>query len=375
MNYYDNAQELSNASVVDIWVIDELAEAFDYGDPVTWQNIANLSRLIESFVLSNEVVIRTFDVVMSEYEFYNFDYRFTEKWIKEFSRNNVIKYDYESASSILVNEFSAFDKRTNKIINELNVWLDDPGFKSYCKAENIENKWDDSNYIIVDDREESNYTWNMMTNFYGLPFLTCDFEKSEYSAKKITNISLDLYHKIENYYDKYFQEISKYLGPTYFRIPFLLGMVLKECNTIEDIPQATMYIRDKFIKFNMEATELEYQLRTTKNIFEQVKILQKIERAYNNIANKYDTSKRRIQSRIFDVVQSLDLKSMTSKVIEDIREMRVEENGLLLIPGYYDLWKATEDVEQALPQLKRLFGKRLDDSFYDELFKHQIGMK
>lgn len=375
MNYYDNAQELSNATVVDILVIDELAEVFDYEDPVTWQDITNLSRLIESFVLSNEVVIRDSEVVISEYEFDDFDYRFTEKWIKEFSRNNVIKYDYGSASSVLVNEFSFFDKRINKIINEFNVWLEDPSYKLYYKAENVENKWDDIDYINVYDREDSNYTWNMMANFYGLPFLTCDFEKSEYNAKKITNISLDLYHKIENYYDKYFEEISKYLGPTYFRIPFLLGMVLKECNTIEDIPKATMHIRDKFIKFNMEATELEYQLRTTKNVFEQVKILQKIERAYNNIANKYDTSKRRIQSRIFDVVQSLDLKNMTSKVIEDIREMRIEENGLLLIPGYYDLWKATEDVEQALPQLKRLFGKRLDNSFYDELLKHQIIMK
>lgn len=374
MNYYDHAQELSNSSVVDIFVIDELAEVFDYDDPVTLKDIANLSRLIESFVLSNEVVIRDSEVVISKYDFYNFDYGFTEKWIKEFSRNNVIKYDYKSASSILVNEFSAFDKRINKIITDLNVWSEDPVYESYSEKENIESNWSDSNYFFYEQRE-SNYTWNMMTSFYGLPFLTCDFEKSEYSAKKVTNISLDMYHKIENYYDKYFEEISKYLGHTYFRIPFILGMVLKECNTIEDIPQATMHIRDKFIKFNMEATELEYQLRTTKNIFEQVKILQKIERAYENIANRYDTSKRRIQSRIFDVVQSLDLKSMTSKVIEDIREMKVEENGLLLIPGYYDLWKVTEDVEQTLPQLKRLFGKRLDDSFYDALLKHQIVIK
>lgn len=369
VNYYDNAQELSNATVVDILVIDELAEVFDYEDPITWQDISNLSRLIESFVLSNEVVIRDSSIVISEYKFYDFDYRFTEKWIKEFSRNNVIKYDHKSASNVLSNEFSAFDRRIDRIINESNIWQEDLMFKLYGEEEN--KRYD----IDLYDIEESNYTWNMMTNFYGLPFLICDFEKSEHNAKKVTNISLDLYHKIENYYDKYFNELSKYLGHTYFRVPFILGMVLKECSTIEDIPKATMYIRDKFIKFNMEATELEYQLRTTKNVFEQVKILQKIERAYNNIANKYDTSKRRIQSRIFDVVQSLDLKNMTSKVIEDIREMRIEENGLLLIPGYYDLWKATEDVEQALPQLKRLFGKRLDNSFYDELLKHQIIMK
>ena len=30
MNYYDNAKELSNASVVDLYVLDELAEKIDY---------------------------------------------------------------------------------------------------------------------------------------------------------------------------------------------------------------------------------------------------------------------------------------------------------------------------------------------------------
>lgn len=58
MNYYDNAKELSNASVVDLYVLDELAEKIDYQDPITPVDIINLARLVESFILSNEVVIR-----------------------------------------------------------------------------------------------------------------------------------------------------------------------------------------------------------------------------------------------------------------------------------------------------------------------------
>ena len=54
-------------------------------------------------------------------------------------------------------------------------------------------------------------------------------------------------------------------------------------------------------------------------------------------------------------------------MLSGLREMRIEEKGLMLIPGYYDLWKATEEVEQALPQLKCLFGKQLSDTFFDEL--------
>lgn len=53
MNYYDNAKELSNASVVDLYVLDELAEKIDYQDPITPVDIINLARLVESFILSN----------------------------------------------------------------------------------------------------------------------------------------------------------------------------------------------------------------------------------------------------------------------------------------------------------------------------------
>lgn len=66
MNYYDNAKELSNASVVDLYVLDELAEKIDYQDPITPVDIINLARLVESFILSNEVVIRDQALLSSE---------------------------------------------------------------------------------------------------------------------------------------------------------------------------------------------------------------------------------------------------------------------------------------------------------------------
>ena len=119
MNYYDNAKELSNASVVDLYVLDELAEKIDYQDPITPVDIINLARLVESFILSNEVVIRDQEVVIPDAEL--FDFSFTEKWIKEFSDNHVIKFGTECASSVLSNEFVMFDKRASRIARELDV--------------------------------------------------------------------------------------------------------------------------------------------------------------------------------------------------------------------------------------------------------------
>ncbi len=371
MNYYDNAKELSNASVVDLYVLDELAEKIDYQDPITPVDIINLARLVESFVLSNEVVIRDQEVVIPDAEHFDFDFSFTEKWIKEFSDNHVIKFGTECASSVLSNEFVMFDKRASRIARELDDWMQKPKLYFDDEIHNIIPEFNDfeDSTLRVREREIATNIWDTMTSFYGVPFLCEDITKTSHHAKKVTNISFDLYQKIEEYYSDYFKEISKYLGPTYIRIPFLLSLVLNECSSLDDLPSATMYIRDRFSEFNMETTELEYQLRTTKTIYEQAKILKTIEDSYNNIASKYKSNKTRIQSRIFDVVQSFDLKDMASTIIKDVRKIHVEENGLLLIPGYYDIWRAVEDIEQAFPQLKRVFGEQLSDTFFDDFLK------
>lgn len=371
MNYYDNAKELSNASVVDLYVLDELAEKIDYQDPITPVDIINLARLVESFVLSNEVVIRDQEVVIPDAELFDFDFSFTEKWIKEFSDNHVIKFGTECASSVLSNEFVMFDKRASRIARELDDWMQKPKLYFDDEIHNIIPEFNDfeDSTLRVREREIATNIWDTMTSFYGVPFLCEDITKTSHHAKKVINISFDLYQKIEEYYSDYFKEISKYLGPTYIRIPFLLSLVLNECSSLDDLPSATMYIRDRFSEFNMETTELEYQLRTTKTIYEQAKILKTIEDSYNNIASKYKSNKTRIQSRIFDVVQSFDLKDMASTIIKDVRKIHVEENGLLLIPGYYDIWRAVEDIEQAFPQLKRVFGKQLSDTFFDDFLK------
>lgn len=372
MDYFSNAQELSNACVVDLYVIDELAEKIDYKDSITPYDIINLARLVESFVLCNEVVIRDQEVVIPEPEFFDFDYAFTEQWIKKFSDNHVIKYGLGCASSVLSNDFINFDKRSSRIAKELDDWLEHTFLMSNVLEEHEKYTSGDFDFVRLHEEEIATNIWENMTSFYGVPFFSNDLKRSAHLAKKTTNLSLDLYQKIESYYDSYFKKISKYLGPTYVKIPFLLGLVLNECSSLADIPSATMYIRDRFAEFNMEVTELEYQLRTTKTIFEQVKILKTIKEGYENIANKYSSNKKRLLSRVFDIVQSLDLKEMTSTLIKDVRTLQVEENGLLLIPGYYDIWKAVEEVEQALPQLKRLFGKQLNDSFFNDLLKYQM---
>ena len=174
---------------------------------------------------------------------------------------------------------------------------------------------------------------------------------------------------MEEYYKTYFEKISEYLGPTYVRIPTLLILVLQECRSIEEIPLVTAQLKDRFADFVLNTTMLEIQLRTAPTIYEQIQIFKEIEDCYNTIVKKYNTNKKRIQNRVLDIAQNLDIKTMITNGIEEIRNWNIEQNGLLLIPGYDNMWEASEEVKQSLPLLKRLFGKQINDDFLLDLYK------
>lgn len=181
MNYYDNAKELSNASVVDLYVLDELAEKIDYQDPITPVDIINLARLVESFILSNEVVIRDQEVVIPDAELFDFDFSFTEKWIKEFSDNHVIKFGTECASSVLSNEFVMFDKRASRIARELDDWMQKPKLYFDDEIHNIIPEFNDfeDSTLRVREREIATNIWDTKMD---------SFAEEDYTAEKLKEI-------------------------------------------------------------------------------------------------------------------------------------------------------------------------------------------
>jgi len=354
MNYKDNAKVLSNAAVLDMSLIDDIAEKFEYGDKLLPKDIINLSRIIEAFILNNEVVIREEHVVWDPTLHYNngHDYKFTNKWIEIFSQNNVIQTGRESASTLLTNEYADFNS----------------------KLRQISGIYGDSSldYYLSKDSEESTQTWGYITDFCGLPFITTDLIREKNDAKRYTNISRDLYERLEDYYKDYFKKISKYLGPTAVRIPSLLSMVLQNSNSIEDIPKITMQIRDEYSEFIKKVTELEYQLRISDNNFEQIEIIKMIENCYNNAMMNEPKTKDRFLSTVLDILQNIELSEIFSEAIKKLREKKQEIKTTLLIPKYSDLWNAAGEVKQAMPLLKKVFGNQIDDEFLVQLHKRTM---
>ena len=58
---------------------------------------------------------------------------------------------------------------------------------------------------------------------------------------------------------------------------------------------------------------------------------------------------------------------MGTTALDQAKEYLVEEQGLLKMPGYYDLWKASVEVEQGLPLLQRVFGSQLTPRLLEDM--------
>lgn len=346
---------ISNVSMVDINLIDSIAEIIDDETKVTPKHIIDLSRLIESFVLHQEIVIKDSIWVLDSGN-NCFDYPFTEQWIKLFEHGGIIRDSENSAFNALTNIYPKYVTSQD---------LPEYGGDDYDDIM-TEELFDE---YLLKSSENNTLTWRVITNTLGIPFLSSDLD-SEIKDSQRRTISQEMYRKMENYHKPFLEEMSELIGPTYVSMPTLLSLVLQECNSVADIPTVTMQIRDSLSEYVHTTTMLEYDLRTSKNIKDMRTILQDMKTCYEAITRQFSRTpqKRRIITRIISLMQAvIQVFRNPVDLIKSIKEWSDEEDAILLIPGYYDLWNASTEVEQARPTLERLFGNQIDIIFLRDL--------
>jgi hypothetical protein len=197
----------------------------------------------------------------------------------------------------------------------------------------------------------------LLATCLGVPHITDPlYSLREVSTSAPTTIGIRLYQQLESLHEAFFESIGQYLGPTYVGIPSLLSIVLSHCSKVSDIPEQIDAARRKFAKFRKSATQMEIDLRTAPNIKSQVKIINAIDNSYTALALRASQPKKRVLYRAFDVIKHMEPIKMGLSIIDQAKEYDVEREALLKTPGYYDLWNASLEVEQALPLLERLFG-------------------
>lgn len=197
----------------------------------------------------------------------------------------------------------------------------------------------------------------MLADCHGVPYCSDIYYGVRDCGEKLpTNIGMDLYRKIEEMHEEWFNKIRNYLGPTYYRLPSALALVLSKCKRYQDIPDALVSTREQFSSLRERCTLLEIDLRTAKTIEKQIKIILEIESCREAVAKQALVNKPRISNRLFDILKHIDPIKMATEAIDQAKEYDLEREALIKIPSYFDLWSTSLDVEQALPQIQRLFG-------------------
>lgn len=199
----------------------------------------------------------------------------------------------------------------------------------------------------------------------GIPLIDSPtYSETIESRAPITKIATSLYKKIENSKKPYFEQLRACLGGKQFQIPSITAIVLSRSKEFHDFIPVMNEVREEYKEFRKRCSELEIELRQPTTLREKFKIIDEIQNTYAKTKGKQDKSKHKTRKvyTLFDIVKSADPLKMGTTVIDKAIEYDLEKQAILRIPGYYDLWNASLDVENSYDSILRIFGKTFADA-------------
>ena len=399
INYRAYPKQFSNRCLVDLRLIDRMAELID-GAALNASTFLALQVLCEAVVFHEKIIVQDEAVVGgSQLPEGGGDSALIDL-MRTLNKGNVFDKELASSSSApnilqteanILSQPSAENVRVD-LIHGSHILIEHVprGFSMISPVEftsenldsRIEQSWSPAyiqalqdydyyyDYSWEDEGPEGFVPppWELLADCHGIPYISDPF----YTLRDIdpttpTNIGIELYRKLEALNKDYFRKIRKYLGPTYVHIPSILNLVLNDCSQPEDIPAQLVNVREQFQDFRSACTSLETELRTARLFSDQIEIIREIESVYAALVKKVEKTKTRLLLRLFDILKEIDPVHMGMEVLKQVTDYIVEEEGLIKMPGYFDLWKATTNVKPGITNLSRLFGDEVAYDLIDEL--------
>jgi len=403
INYLSEPKKFSNRCLVNIGMIDHFCLLFD-GEYFEAEDLINLSILVQAIVFNESLIVVDDLGVVESGENYPHLASSTSRFLKLLEDDNIIDLrgigntgnDLMFEACLLSFPFEEpvkifFMHDSNILIQRNQKWENydlaylvqgyrNPKIKLQGDVQNLSDeeiilsKWDKSfkeayeKFSIGKFTVLSSFPWKLLSHCHGIPYISDNFYTlKEIKSEAPTNIGHELYRKLEELHKSYFREVRKYLGPTYVYLPPLISILLQECNTIDDIPNKLIQLRKEYNNFRKKCTDLEIELRNAKNMKSQFEIIKEIETSYNSLKTKAGKPNYRLIMRLFDIVKKIDPIQMGIETLSQIKDVIIEEEGLIKIPGYYNLWQASLEAEQGYPLIKRVFGSQLSPDFFVDM--------
>lgn len=364
-DYRFKPELFSNRAIVDIAVIENIGVLLGGTFDRPADLIVNLSSFVETIIL-NEKIVLTGNYSRGVFDSDDTHSTDTMDIVHMLSDSEIIE---NQAITIINNEVKTYHEiEVENEVNRLRNSGEGRAIVKFAYHHAPENPFEPKSteeyiaglYDIVSNSLPM--PWNQVAEDHGIPYFSGPF----YSSKALkqdapTSISFELYEKLEQLNKEYFKKIRRYLGRTYVRLPSLLAIVLNECGSRYDLGRTIIEIRDDFEKFRKYCTSMEQNLRLSDTINDQIQIINEIELAYENTFNRFnkENEKSRIIYKTFDIVKSANPLKIGMNLLDVAKDYDIERQGLLKIPSYYDLWKASLDVKQSLNAIERLYGSSM----------------
>lgn len=378
IDYTVEPKKISNAAYISYSYFEMLYDLLDYSIPIQPETIIALSILSEAIVLHEELVPDNHKLATISEDEHNFIAQFAESgalWYDAYSEIFIPRED--SAALLLDNEVQEYLTLNNITLSDIGLQTEhirhfDEGaieeslsvYQIGYSEESLENS---ANLALFKEKIALDHGMPIIDGIYhadwGRHFYSFDFFQQHVNY----SIPHDLLKQIDAERFGYIDELTKKLGNTYVGLPSIISIVLDRSNDIVDIPESILSLRDEMREFRNKCTTFEYALRRESNFMKQCEIIDEIKNAHESSSGMFSKKKRRILQNGIEILTEIEPTSMASSLSKKLHDAYNQHSLRMKLPGYYDLYRKSFDVEDNLRTLKRLFGSSINDEFVQRL--------
>ena len=379
INYTTSPKAFANTAFIDYSYFEMLYDLLNYSIQPKPETIIGLSVLAEAVVLHEELIPSNHNLSCeSENE---------EDFIRDFVNSSVFYFENgrgfyplpNSAVRIFYDELSDFRENlfgdVGMSTKEIGV-LDTDGFSPIANDLQLtvyQTGWDDPE--TFDNTIAYNKEKNFIASSHGIPIIDGIYdmymgEETYFFDDLARNLNTTIPKNLLNTIDKkrfaYIDPLRKYLGNTYVGLPSIISIILTRAKDIHDIPNQMLLLREELTEFRNTCTKFEYDLRTEDSFSHKCQLIDELKNAHDLLAFDGVKKKRRILKQTAEIASPNPVSTainVASKAIDLSEEIKIN----LKIPGYYDLYKKSFDVQDNLRALQKLFGSQIDTAFLNNL--------
>ncbi|UTD14920.1 hypothetical protein HER15_05250 [Tenacibaculum mesophilum] len=218
--------------------------------------------------------------------------------------------------------------------------------------------------------------------------------KAQLEINKGLGVSKSTIETLKKLHDIKIEELVKFSGYRKIPIPPLVPILLSQCNTIDDIPDKLLQLRNDYQELRHSFLNYEKNISEAKNLKEQFKINKEYTEFWEAFSRKNKINTNRLmfhfwdlgkESKIIDSIENVVDSGSFDDFIGDLSFTKLGAKGIGKIMEYFkdrkalnrykgitnlwDLFQKSPTLENQVKDLERIFGIKVDINALNRIAK------